>query len=221
MALNSGQAHAQGTVSVAVVAEPDLVASGLMSMLSPYEHLVRVRNPFLADRPPELSVDLALFDTQGLVTHETTRELQGLARLGSVGRVAVFSLAITDAVIEHARTAGAAGVISKGLSSEALAMAVHQAGRSDDFVVAVAESQPLQGVEPDWPGQEDELTARESEIAVLAAQGLTNAEIGGLLFIGRETVKTHFSQVLHKLGVKNRVALVRHVLRDWSSPGPR
>lgn len=50
-----------------------------------------------------------------------------------------------------------------------------------------------------------QLTVRERDIALAAAQGLTNDEIGANLFLSSATVKTHLSAIQAKLGVKNRV----------------
>jgi DNA-binding NarL/FixJ family response regulator len=54
----------------------------------------------------------------------------------------------------------------------------------------------------------DELTGREREIMRLVAQGLSNAEIAGRLVISPLTAKTHVSNVLRKLGCRDRAALV-------------
>jgi DNA-binding NarL/FixJ family response regulator len=53
-----------------------------------------------------------------------------------------------------------------------------------------------------------ELTARELEIVRLLTRGLSNAEIGGELFLSEATVKTHVTRVLQKLGVRDRVQAV-------------
>jgi DNA-binding NarL/FixJ family response regulator len=52
------------------------------------------------------------------------------------------------------------------------------------------------------------LTQRESQTLTLMAQGLTNAEIADRLFLGTETVKTHVSHILTKLGVRDRTQAV-------------
>jgi DNA-binding CsgD family transcriptional regulator len=59
---------------------------------------------------------------------------------------------------------------------------------------------------------ETPLSARETEIAALLAEGKTNGEIAELLFISQKTVETHLSNIFRKMRVSNRVQLVRALL---------
>ena len=61
---------------------------------------------------------------------------------------------------------------------------------------------------PAPPKELDELTAREQDILLLIAGGLSNAEIGQQLYISETTVKTHVTHILQKLGLRDRVQAV-------------
>jgi DNA-binding NarL/FixJ family response regulator len=54
------------------------------------------------------------------------------------------------------------------------------------------------------PEARDELTAQELQISQLAAQGLSNREIGQMLFLSHRTVSTHLYRVFPKLGITSR-----------------
>ena len=66
---------------------------------------------------------------------------------------------------------------------------------------------------PDGQHRGPELTDREAEVLHLIAQAMSNAEIARRLYIGEATVKTHVSNVLQKLGARDRVAAVVYAHR--------
>ncbi|MGK5638001.1 response regulator [Streptomyces sp. URMC 126] len=60
----------------------------------------------------------------------------------------------------------------------------------------------------------ERLTARETEILILIAEGLSNAEISERLFLSRATVKTHINRVFAKTGARDRAQAVRYAYRS-------
>lgn len=68
------------------------------------------------------------------------------------------------------------------------------------------------------PDPLDELSAREREVAVHVARGLTNAEIAAALGISRRTVATHLERIYERLGIHSRAALAHRVVRQ-GEPG--
>ena len=137
-------------------------------------------------------------------------------------RILLLTTFDTDEYVHRALAAGASGFLLKSLPPEELIAAVRVAARGDAYVdpsvtrrlaarfaaaVAPAESACRQA-----PGI-DRLTAREHEVFLLVAAGHTNAEIGARLYVGDETVKTHVSRILAKLGLRDRVHAVRYAYR--------
>jgi DNA-binding NarL/FixJ family response regulator len=68
---------------------------------------------------------------------------------------------------------------------------------------------------PDAPAGLDALTAREREVLLLLADGLSNTEVARELFLSEATVKSHVARVLTKLGVRDRVQAVVAAFRAW------
>jgi DNA-binding NarL/FixJ family response regulator len=125
--------------------------------------------------------------------------------------------------------AGACGYLLKNTPPERLIAAVHSAAAGDALVAPELTGalirRALSGQDPSGDAAEPslaaagpgdpvevspgvELTPRETEVLRLMAEGLSNAEIAARMVVGRATVKTHVSNVLMKLGVRDRVQAV-------------
>jgi len=70
------------------------------------------------------------------------------------------------------------------------------------------------------PQAADALTEREREVLVLVAQGLSNPQIADSLVISERTARTHFSNILGKLGVASRTQAALLAIREGIAPAP-
>lgn len=157
-------------------------------------------------------IDVVLYDTYGRVGI-AAEALEELVSMPEIRYVAMFSLRFTDQLVVDARAAGATGFISKALSAEEIRDAIVNVAAGEE-VMAVGMGDEAATTDLPWPGKDDGLTARESQVLVLVAEGLTNREIATALYLGVETVKTHVRQILAKLELRNRVEVANHVARS-------
>jgi DNA-binding NarL/FixJ family response regulator len=136
-------------------------------------------------------------------------------------RVLVLTTFDTDRYVYRALSAGASGFLLKSLPPEELIAAVRIAARGDALVdPAVTRRLVARFTASIAPNETshasadlDRLTTREKEVLLLLAAGLSNTEVGAHLFIGDETVKTHVSRILSKLGLRDRVQAVVYAHR--------
>lgn len=84
---------------------------------------------------------------------------------------------------------------------------------------------PCRGTPWGWPQQQlwtqscwDALTPTEQKVAHLVADGLSNPDIAAELFLSRNTVQTHVSHILAKLGARSRAEVAREVFRHAARP---
>ncbi|MBM2614990.1 response regulator transcription factor [Actinoplanes sp. LDG1-06] len=154
--------------------------------------------------------DVALLDIQMPV-------LDGLAALREIRtvapavRVVVLTTFGQDDYVAQALHAGAAGFLLKESAAEELEYAVRAAAAGNAYLSPKITRQVLDRLPPAPVRPSEELikvgmlSDREREVLIRLAQGLSNAEIGRLLFVSEGTVKTHVYHVFAKLGVDNRV----------------
>jgi DNA-binding NarL/FixJ family response regulator len=124
-------------------------------------------------------------------------------------RVVVLTTYETDADIVRAVEAGAVGYLLKDTPIADLANAIRAAARGETVLAPSVAGRLVTHVRRP---RRDVLSVRETEVLALVARGLTNAEIGGRLFIGEATVKTHLLRSFAKLGVSDRTAAVTHAI---------
>lgn len=134
-----------------------------------------------------------------------------VAREHPATRTLVLTTFDDDASVRRALGAGAHGYVLKRSTPAELVHAVRLVASGGSLVVPDSVRARLAAPprDPDpHAAALAALTAREREVLRLLARGRTNAEIAGELFLGRETVKTHVSAVLAKLGARDRTHAV-------------
>ena len=199
-------------VRVAAVNDYELIVAGVARLLSQFPQQLDVCDRIVIGDPIDTPIDVALFDTYGRVGIAAPA-LRLLAETPEISHVAMFSLDLSPELIAEGRSAGATGFISKGLSGAEIADAIVRVAHGEELVTA-AESDRTARAELDWPGKEDGLTERESQVVVLAAEGLSNREIAAALYLSSETVKGYLRQAFAKLGLRNRVEATNYVRRS-------
>ena len=130
-------------------------------------------------------------------------------------RILILSMHDNELFFFEALRAGASGYVLKSAAHDDLVSACRAALRGEPFVYPRAIAALIREYLERGPEQlpEDPLTPRESEIVKLIAEGHTSKEIGETLFITEKTVERHRSNVLEKLGLRDRVALTRYAVR--------
>ncbi len=161
----------------------------------------------------DLRPDVILMDVRmpGIDGIEATRQLTAVAGAPRVIILTTFDL---DEYVYEALRAGASGFLLKDVTAERLFDAVRVVAAGEALLAPavtrrlISEFARLRAATPARSVAIAELTPRETEVLRLLAEGLSNPEIAGRLVITEETVKTHVSRVLHKLGLRDRAQAV-------------
>jgi len=163
----------------------------------------------------ELRPDVVLMDVRmpALDGIEATRQLAGAG--DPCPRVLILTTFDLDEYVFDALRAGASGFLLKDVTAERLFDAVRVVAAGDALLAPavtrrlISEFTRLRPVQDAAPSAAlSVLTPRETEVLRLVAEGLSNPEIARRLVVTEETVKTHVSRILAKLGLRDRTQAV-------------
>jgi DNA-binding NarL/FixJ family response regulator len=222
---------AEARVRIVVADDHDVVRSGFASLLDTQPEFTVVgtaRDGVQAVRiGRELEPDVVLMDVRMPTMDgiEATRQLtgapgaeHGIPPVARGPRILILTTFDLDEYVYEALRAGASGFLLKDVTAEALFHAVRVIAAGDALLAPgitrrlisefAGRAERVAGrVAPPAAGL-DELTPRETQVLELIAEGLSNLEIADRLVVTEETVKTHVSRILGKLGLRDRTQAV-------------
>jgi len=129
-------------------------------------------------------------------------------------RVLMLSMYDDEHYLFEALKAGASGYVLKREADQDLVGAVRAVGRGEAFLTNAATRSIIRNWMSDsTAGPAIPLTPREEQVVKLIAEAHTNVQIAGILHLAEKTVESHRANVLRKLGMRDRVELVRYAIR--------
>jgi two-component system response regulator DevR len=223
----SRQAGAPTTLRLLIVDDHEVVRQGLVALLDRREGFQVVAEAgSVAEaieqarkfEPDIVVMDVRLPDGSGI---EACREIRG-ARPET--RVIMLTSYPDEEAVLSAIIAGASGYLLKQIRGRDLVTALESVGRGESLLDPAVTERVLQRVRAAAAGTANdelsELTSQERKILLLVAEGKTNKEIAGEVFLSDKTVKNYVSSILSKLNLQRRTQaaafVAKHRLGDPS-----
>ena len=214
-----GEIHEKsGPIRVLLADDHTMFREGLASILASYgglEVVAEVSNDAEALRlVGKLSPDVVIMQVQ-LPFQRAKQTLEAMRAFPDPPKVVIVTRFESPRHVRGLAGVGVSAYLLKTSSSEHLVGAIRAAvldPLSENAVVGMP-GKMLEGTEE---GVESVLSARELEILLLAARGLSNTQIASLLSISEATVKRHLANIYPKMGVASRGEAAREaLLREW------
>ena len=161
----------------------------------------------------KLKPDVVLMDIQMPLMNGLDATRQIIQTPGNISRVLILTTFERDDYVFEALRAGASGFILKNAPPEDLIEAVRVVADGNALLAPSVTRRIINEFAQRTPRHDlkdklSSLTEREIEVMRLIAKGKTNSEIAADLFVGETTVKTHISNLLTKLDLRDRVQAV-------------
>ena len=206
-------------IHVAIVDDQELVRAGLRALVEASGEFEVVGEASNGDEAVALAhsapIDVMLMDIRMPGTDGIAATATIARELGETGpRVIMLTTFDTDEYVYEALRAGASGFLLKDAGPARLIDAIRVVARGDallDPMVTrrlIAHFTARPDVRRARPEELSALTEREREVLILVAEGLSNDEIAQRLVVSESTAKKHVSNVMLKLGARDRAQLV-------------
>ena len=161
-----------------------------------------------ATKPDVAILDVSMPRMTGL---QAAREIR--ARTPDTS-VLLLSMHDDERYVFDALKAGASGYVLKREVDQALLGAIRAVHRGEAFLTTAVERSLIRDwMSDDHAGPEEPLTPREQEVLKLISEAYTNKAIAETLHLAEKTVESHRANILRKLGMRDRVELVRYAIR--------
>ena len=203
-------------ISVMLVDDQTLVRQGVRSLLALSDAIDVVAEAADGDQAigmiPEVRPDVVLLDMR-MPGKSGLDVLRALSASGELPPTIILTTFDDDELVLAGLKAGARGYLLKDVSLEQLVEAVQTVAAGGSLVRPAVTERLLTGLDRMSNSfasldQPDPLTDRETEILRLMAGGFSNKEIANSLGVAEGTIKNHVSNILSKLGVRDRTRAV-------------
>ena len=209
-------------IKILLVDDQTLVRQGIRSLLSldeadGIEVIAEATDGQQAiEQVPLVKPDVVLMDMR-MPVMSGLEALQALSRTGQLPPTIILTTFDDDQLVLAGIKAGARGYLLKDVSLEQLVGAIRTVAAGGSLVQPAVTQKLLSGLEHMQTGfasldKPDPLTDRETEILRLMAGGFSNKEIANSLGVAEGTIKNHVSNILSKLGVRDRTRAVLKAL---------
>jgi len=210
--------NANGPIRVLLADDHTMFREGLAGILASYgamEVIAEVPNDGEALKlARELSPDVVIMQVQ-LPFERAIETLKAMRSFPDPPMVVIVTMFESPRYLRGLTGVGASAYVVKTSSSEHL-VAVVRAAVLDPATENAVVGMPRQMLESTQEGVESVLSARELEIVLLAARGLSNYQIATSLHLSEATVKRHLANIYPKMGVSSRGEAAREALmREW------
>jgi DNA-binding NarL/FixJ family response regulator len=211
-------ANTNGPIRVLLADDHTMFRQGMASILASYggmEVIAEVPNDGETLKlAHELSPDVVIMQVQ-MPFERAKQTLKAMRSFPDPPKVVIVTMFESPRYVRGLTGVGASAYLLKTSSAEHLVAAVRAAAldpASENAVVGM----PREMLEGTQDGAESVLSARELEILILAARGLSNHQIASSLYLSEGTVKRHLANVYQKMGVGSRGEASREaLLREW------